>query len=457
MLNGFWWSSNSREKKGIRWHNWEAMCMSKSQGGLGFKNLHGFNLALLGKHLWNFILNPNSLVSRLYKARYFSDCHVLQASQGAGPSFIWAGLWKAKEAIKEGFRWVVGDGCNIDVYKDRWLRHKGDFSVCRGYEHESNNVKVNSLFIPGTRSWDVDYVRGMFNEEDEEAILATPVPRHQVLDRIVWHDAKNGEYTVRDGYRFWNNRNRPNIQINRSKGWNKIWNIQVPHKIRIFLWRLGRNNLPVRGALAKKGVNLHNVCPFCAREDETVKHIFFDCVFAQNCWEEVGMNVSLQADQTSSEWLLDMLCTQKMEVLSKLVSVLWGIWFFRNKVVWENKMVTAKVAVEWSFKLIQEWRQAKAKPVYAEVRKTTQTATWKPPQDGSFKLNVNASVFPNEDFFSVGLIMRDHTGGFIQGRTMKIAGKVSVLEAEATWVLKAFEWVHDLTFNNVDVETDSLL
>lgn len=58
MLNNFWWSSNSREKKGIKWYRWEAMCLTKDKWGMGFKNLHGFNLPLLGKHCWNFISKP---------------------------------------------------------------------------------------------------------------------------------------------------------------------------------------------------------------------------------------------------------------------------------------------------------------------------------------------------------------------------------------------------------------
>uniref|UniRef100_A0A803NSB0 Reverse transcriptase domain-containing protein n=1 Tax=Cannabis sativa TaxID=3483 RepID=A0A803NSB0_CANSA len=45
----FWWKSSSKENKGIPWMSWERMCNSKSNGGLGFRNLHDFNLDLLGK------------------------------------------------------------------------------------------------------------------------------------------------------------------------------------------------------------------------------------------------------------------------------------------------------------------------------------------------------------------------------------------------------------------------
>lgn len=51
MMNGYWWKSGSSNNKGIRWLAWEIMCMAKKNGGLGFSNIQGFNVVLLGKHI----------------------------------------------------------------------------------------------------------------------------------------------------------------------------------------------------------------------------------------------------------------------------------------------------------------------------------------------------------------------------------------------------------------------
>lgn len=67
MMNSFWWGTKEGGIKGIRWLSWANMSMSKSSGGLGFRDLYGFNLALLGKHCWSLINNPNSLVARVFK------------------------------------------------------------------------------------------------------------------------------------------------------------------------------------------------------------------------------------------------------------------------------------------------------------------------------------------------------------------------------------------------------
>lgn len=94
------------------------MGLSKNRGGLGFRDLYGFNIALLWKHCWHFLNNPMSLVSRLFKAKYFPSSHVLNAVKGQGSSFIWQDIWKAKEKLCKGFKWVLGDGNSIVVTKD---------------------------------------------------------------------------------------------------------------------------------------------------------------------------------------------------------------------------------------------------------------------------------------------------------------------------------------------------
>lgn len=67
--------------------------------------MHGFNMALHGKRIWNFMQNPNTLMARVvFKGRYFPHDHVLKATKGQDSSFLWTGIQIAKEELKEGFR-----------------------------------------------------------------------------------------------------------------------------------------------------------------------------------------------------------------------------------------------------------------------------------------------------------------------------------------------------------------
>nr|XP_025679206.1 uncharacterized protein LOC112779177 [Arachis hypogaea] len=68
----FWWA-NSGKEIGIHWKSWDKVCVSKRNGGLGFKDFQGQNLALLAKQAWRIIENPNSIWVRILKAVYFPE------------------------------------------------------------------------------------------------------------------------------------------------------------------------------------------------------------------------------------------------------------------------------------------------------------------------------------------------------------------------------------------------
>lgn len=46
-----------------------------------------------------------------------------------------------------------------------------------------------------------------------------------------------------------------------------------------------------------------------------------------------------------------------------IAMTLWGIWFFGNKKVWENKFVTLKFVMEWSSKQLADRKRANDKLV----------------------------------------------------------------------------------------------
>ena len=64
------------------------MCKSKLNEGMAFRNLQAFNLAMLAKQGWRLILNPNSLVAQIYKARYHPHDDIFRAKLGSSPSML---------------------------------------------------------------------------------------------------------------------------------------------------------------------------------------------------------------------------------------------------------------------------------------------------------------------------------------------------------------------------------
>ena len=87
-MRSFWWGQMQQEAK-IAWVGWKKMCKAKSLNGIGFRNLHAFNLALLAKQAWRILTNPSSLAAHIFKAKYFPFEDIMNASLGSSPSYAW--------------------------------------------------------------------------------------------------------------------------------------------------------------------------------------------------------------------------------------------------------------------------------------------------------------------------------------------------------------------------------
>ncbi|KAL0003812.1 hypothetical protein SO802_011373 [Lithocarpus litseifolius] len=114
MMRNFWWGQRQQEQK-IAWVAWKKMCKSKLHWGMGFRNLQAFNLAMLAKQAWRLLTKSDSLISRIYKARYFPHSDVLNAHLGCNPSYAWRSIHSSLRVIHRGTRWRVGNGKTIHI------------------------------------------------------------------------------------------------------------------------------------------------------------------------------------------------------------------------------------------------------------------------------------------------------------------------------------------------------
>ncbi|KAA3460646.1 reverse transcriptase [Gossypium australe] len=147
IMNKYWWA-NGKTGKGIHWCSWKDLCYSKICGGLGFRDLSFFNKELLAKQAWRLFAQPDCLLAKVLKARYFPFTNFLSAKVGSYPSFTWRSICGARELIADGWLYQIGNGRMVNIWNDPWL--------------------------PGPRSKDV----------------------------LVWRHDNTGVYTVKSGYRM---------------------------------------------------------------------------------------------------------------------------------------------------------------------------------------------------------------------------------------------------------------
>ena len=99
LLRKFFWSG-AMNKRTIHWSNAEKLCTPKDCGGLGFRDFHDFNMALLAKQAWRLYANLNALWARLLKSIYFPKYDFMVVRKGGRPSWVWTCIHKATETVK---------------------------------------------------------------------------------------------------------------------------------------------------------------------------------------------------------------------------------------------------------------------------------------------------------------------------------------------------------------------
>ncbi|KAF7153626.1 hypothetical protein RHSIM_Rhsim01G0011800 [Rhododendron simsii] len=82
-----WWGSKSCNDRKIHWMKWSKLCKEKFKGGLGFRSLTDYNLALLAKQGWHLMVSPKCLMARVMKSKYFKDCDFMESRLGSNPSW----------------------------------------------------------------------------------------------------------------------------------------------------------------------------------------------------------------------------------------------------------------------------------------------------------------------------------------------------------------------------------
>jgi hypothetical protein len=267
LMQKFWWGNKENDRK-INWMSWANMGLAKSNGGMGFRDLHGFNKALLAKQGWRLVQDPNSLVGRIFKAKYYHGGSFLEAKTGSRPSFAWRSILAARELLKEGLQWRVGDGKSIKIWGDKWIPRPTTYAIQSFSSLMLRDARVAELIDQRTRSWKVALIKDNFSEQEVGLICNIPISRYGGPDRVIWRPSSTGSFTVRSAYylemekltRRWG-------EGSRSSGydplWKILWSLGIPNAAKVFLWRACKNILLTKENLCKRGVLKEDICIFC--------------------------------------------------------------------------------------------------------------------------------------------------------------------------------------------------
>lgn len=152
IIRKFWWGSKNGQRK-TAWVSWNTMTKPKFMGGLGFRDVELFNLALLARQVWRLLQEPDTLSARVLRARYYPGANILDASLGQAPSQVWRSLLEGRDVLSLGLIRRIGSGAGTRIWSDNWLPR--DYKLRPIYARTADPpTMVSALIDPVTRSWD---------------------------------------------------------------------------------------------------------------------------------------------------------------------------------------------------------------------------------------------------------------------------------------------------------------
>ncbi|XP_017635845.1 uncharacterized protein LOC108477876 [Gossypium arboreum] len=371
---------------------------------MGFRDLWLFNKALLAKQVWRLLAQHGCLLAKVFKARYYPHSNVLSARIGSYPSFTWRSICSAKELIKDGLLWRIGNGEDVNIWNDPWLPGPGN-----------NRLSVQSISTTWTT---VD----------------------QAQDTLVWRHDTTREYSIKSGYRALLTEKSQcskykSAVIDNNKNFYKLlWELQLPSKLKIYMWRLINDYVPHFTNLLKRRLCVDNACPLCKESPEDSDHLLWYCDIIRQLWHFLNIPIALIRNT------LD--CKNQV-----------ALWFKRNKAVHEGLKFSLQDILMFVQRYTQELRLS-----YTTIGQPSNKGKeiWQPPNPGVIKLNFVTS-FNSDSNSSIASVIARNAEDKIMGACTypyKVVVNAFVVEARACeW---AILFAIAMGFRSVLLEGDSL-
>ena len=144
-------------------------------GGLGFRRLHEFNLAMLSNKGGNYSLILLLWLHKYLRLSIICIPRFLHASLGSNPNYIWRSIWATQDLIRRNGRLRMGDDSGIWVAQGPWLLDAESGLISTNLGSAYANTTVCDLMFPKEQQWDIDLIIVLFNARDRNLILNIPL------------------------------------------------------------------------------------------------------------------------------------------------------------------------------------------------------------------------------------------------------------------------------------------
>ncbi|CAL2254324.1 unnamed protein product [Prunus armeniaca] len=258
------------------------------------------------------------------------------------------------------------------------------------------------MFIKIAGQWDEELLKANFWEQEVKAILQIPLASTHREDKLIWHYDRRGKYSVISGYMVaCMKKQRENGMEGSSTQdgtslWKKLWNLQVPNKIKFFLWRCIWGFLPSKQNLYHRRILNSPIHPCCGKKVESVIHAIWACNEVKAIWSLSPWSANRHEWRITSFkelWQAVIVVSSKKEV-DLFAFLCWDIWNDTNNLLFQGRSLESVSMFNKALAYQTEFYSVNPAPICSHNRQgpSHSCVNWHAPLDGQYKINVDGAT-----------------------------------------------------------------
>ncbi|KAK8529359.1 hypothetical protein V6N12_060142 [Hibiscus sabdariffa] len=310
--------------------------------------------------------------------------------------------------------WSIGNGNSINVFSDIWIpmlgpprQHLLDPSMA------SVNLSISDL-VSAEGNWDLTVLQTLFTDSAIEHIIGIKCPDPlDGNDRCMWRWTPNHNFVLKSAYMNLVD----SIWLPKQAIWKVIWRLNVPQRIRLFLWIAYQQKLMTNAVRHRRNLTVIPHCLNCSNQPETVLHALRDCADSRHCWMQITPSPILHSfSMNARNWISCNISASFLHPFFKLpwnlifASFTWQLWKWRNDVVFSNDSQSDAALINRNIALAKHFNGSISPPAPLSLPLHTNASTWPPPSSGWHCLNVDGGIALGPRNGRIGGLVRNDKG-----------------------------------------------
>ncbi|XP_013608116.1 PREDICTED: uncharacterized protein LOC106314850 [Brassica oleracea var. oleracea] len=299
---------------------WDVVVRTKSQGGLGVKNLQVWNRACCLRLIWLLFFRSGSVWVAWFKEVVLKGSLCNYWTMKPNPSFSWL----ANKLIK--MRHIVFPLIKMRVQNGLWTRFWSDNWTPFGSLDVFLNSSLSRLGIPiratvasicRNGNWRLSPARS--EQQLQLQRFLTTVELNEEDDHYEWeiHGNIGLKFSTGEVYTYLSG---DAAQV----GWAPlVWIKRGIPRQSFHVWLVAQNRLPTRDRLLSWGIQTDHLCLLCNNHGESQNHLFQECDYSYELWRLITTRLGVQPKRTWEETTAQLLSLPSSSTHTRVTLLAW--------------------------------------------------------------------------------------------------------------------------------------